>query len=76
MWIFSDPVETKPVGFFLQLQFRSAVSVLQRVGEGGGGEADVLNLQMAEVNLRSVSEVCGGGWFGGGMTIGFRERAM
>lgn len=44
---------------------------------GGGGEkADVLNLQMAEVNLRSVSEVCGGGWFGGGMTIGFRERAM
>lgn len=36
----------------------------------------MLNLQMAEVNLRSVSEVCGGGWFGGGMTIGFRERAM
>lgn len=38
MWIFSDPVETKPVGVFLQLQFRSAVSVLQRVG-GRGGES-------------------------------------
>lgn len=45
-------------------------------GGEGGWKADVLNLQMAEVNLRSVSEVCGGGWFGGGMTIGFRERAM
>lgn len=60
--------------FFLQLQFKSAVSVLQRVGGGGRGEADVLYLQMAEVNLRNVSEVCGGGWLGGGMTIGFRER--
>lgn len=60
-------------GIFLQLQFKSALSVLQR---GRGGKADVLYLQMAEVNLQSVSEVCGGGWLGGGMTIGFRERAM
>lgn len=39
-------------------------------------KADVLYLQMAEVNLWSVSEVCGGGRLGGGMTIGLRECSM
>lgn len=60
-------------GIFAQLPFKSAVSFFQR---GWGGEADVLYLQMAEVNLQCASAACVGGGSGRGMTIGFREQAM
>lgn len=72
VWIFSDPVETKPVGFLCSC----SSNLLYLFCRERGGKADVLYVQMAEVNLRSVSEVCEGGWLGGGMTIEFRERAM
>lgn len=61
-------------GIFLQLQFKPAV--LGFFAKRMGGKADVLYLQMAEVNLQRASKVFVGGWLGAGMTIGFREQAM
>lgn len=68
----TDPVEIKLGGFFCS---RSS-NLLYLFCREGAGKADVLYLHMAEVNLQSVSEVCRGGWLGGGMTIGFRDRAL
>lgn len=50
VWIFSDPVEIKPVGFFCSWS-SNLLYLFRRVG---GEIADVLYLQMAKVNLQSV----------------------
>lgn len=50
VWIFSDPVEIKPVGFFCSCS-SNLLYLFRRVG---WEKADVLYLQMAEVSLQSV----------------------
>lgn len=74
MWIFSDPVETEPLGFLCSCRSNLLDSLFPK--EGGEKKADVLYLQMAEVNLQRASAARVGGGLGRGMTIGFREQAM